>query len=87
MNRGLSLGLALMCCLAGCFESPGLICQDSERYASSFEVAPIQIPNDLNAPDESEALRIPRVTGQPRILTEGSCMESPPNFFLEGSSE
>jgi uncharacterized lipoprotein len=87
MNRGASLSLALICCLAGCFENPGLICQDSERYANSIEVAPIQIPNDLNPPDESEALRIPRVTGQPRVLAEGACTESPPDFFSEGSSE
>ena len=87
MNCVFLLSLVLVSCLAGCFGDPALLCEDSERYASSYEVASLQIPNDLDPPDESEALRVPRVTGQPRIPSEGPCMESPPDFFLENPSE
>jgi len=87
MNRVFLLSPVLMSCLAGCFGDPALLCEDSERYASSYEVAALQIPNDLDPPNESEALRVPRAPERPRISPEGPCMESPPDFYLENSSE
>ena len=70
--------------LAGCGRTFGLRCEDPERYSNSGEVPPIQIPDDLDPPDETASLRIPAVPPEDEIeelASRGPCLESPPDFF------
>ena len=87
MTRSLLVGIAFVWWLSGCGRDVGLRCEDQERYSDSAEIAPIRIPDDLDAPDETEALQIPN---EPELAegsgtpTDGPCTESPPEFFEEG---
>ena len=42
---------------------------------------PVQIPDDLSPPNESDALRLPPDLGGSSAVTAGECLESPPPFF------
>jgi len=86
MSRGVLVSIALLWWLSGCSRDAGLRCEDQERYLGSVEIAPLEVPDDLDPPDESEALRVPRVTdtGEATGPDYGPCTESPPEFFEEG---
>lgn len=87
MARVPLVGLALAWWLSGCSQQVGLRCEDQERYIGSTEIAPIQIPDDLDTPDETDALRVPGPTDSAEggaIPTYGPCTESPPEFYQEG---
>lgn len=86
MFSRLLVGIALVWCCSGCGRDAGLRCVNQERYLGSQEIDPIEIPDDLDEPDASEALDIP---GSEEIRegegpTHGPCTESPPEFFQEG---
>ena len=87
MARALLAGIALAWWLSGCSRNVGLTCEDQERYLGSEEAAPLQIPEDLDTPDQTEALRVPgseEGDEGPGIPTYGPCTESPPEFYQEG---
>ena len=91
MNRRIVVGMVLLCWLSGCSRGVGLRCEDQERYRGANEAELLRIPDDLDPPDDTEALRIPRaVTSTAGPGTGGetgeaaSCMEAPPEFFEEG---
>ena len=86
MRCKLLVGIALLLSSTGCFlfgRDAILICEDAERYSGSQEIAPIEIPDDLDAPDDSQAFSIPEVAEGVSGPTAGPCTESPPEFFLE----
>ena len=78
--------------VAGCGRDALLRCENPERYRGSGERAPIQIPDDLSVPNESDALRIP--PGERLAVVEGEddesvaapCLELPPDYY-EGLGE
>jgi uncharacterized lipoprotein len=74
---------------AACSRERGLRCEPDERYAASATAPPLQIPEDLTVPDETDALRIPDRRPDPESETspEQPCLESPPDFFEEGQDE
>jgi uncharacterized lipoprotein len=78
--------LSILFGLAGCRGESGLRCEDSERYRDSGEMAPVQVPDDLSVPDESEALRVPPRPAEGERSREdsreerGSCLEAPPVY-------
>lgn len=97
--RGIVVATALMSLIGGCSRNTGLRCEDQARYSSAIEAAPLTIPDDLDAPDEVEALRIPvpadssvaRESGGAGATTvvaqdgdQAVCTEAPPDFFQEG---
>jgi hypothetical protein len=66
--------------LAGCHHSATLACEDTQRYASAESVQPVQIPDDLSPPSETEALRLPPVVPANGPAPTRPCLESPPAF-------
>jgi len=74
--------------VSSCSRDIGLRCVDQERYLGSEEEAPVQIPDDLTPPDESQSLRIPAPLEEgaaEQLQSTGACLESPPEFFDEGA--
>jgi hypothetical protein len=74
----------LLCSFSACSRDHTLACEPTERYISATSSPPVQIPDDLSPPDESESLRLPPEGGaaSPR---SGSCLETPPGFYAEGA--
>jgi hypothetical protein len=58
-----------------------LKCAEPTRYQGSLSAPPLRIPDDLNVPDETGALRIPDEIEQIDDPEDLSCLESPPDFF------
>ena len=54
-------------------------CEDTRRYAKAASAAPVQIPDDLTPPSETDALRLPPVVANNRAPTQ-PCLEDPPAF-------
>ncbi len=80
--------VAVAASVAGCGRSFGLRCEDPERYMGTGEVPPIQIPDDLDPPDETASLRIPPAPSEgevEQLESRGPCLESPPDFFEAGA--
>jgi hypothetical protein len=74
----------LLCSLAACSRGQRLACEPTERYVSATSSPPVQIPDDLSPPDESESLRLPPegVTAPQRSQP---CLETPPGFYADGA--
>lgn len=87
MSRILLVSIAVVWWFSACSGEAGLRCENQERYLGSEEIAPIQVPDDLDSPDETDALRVPQVEGsveEADIPSDGPCTESPPEFFEAG---
>ena len=69
--------------LAGCFFGGGTQrCHKPQEYQSSRSIEPIDIPEGLNAPDESTKLVIPPGDLQRQPVPKGEpCLEKPPDYF------
>lgn len=72
------VGLAAV---AGCSRDQTLPCEPEARYSTARSVAPVQIPDDLSPPDESNAIRLPTDLTPVGSITAGECTEKPPSFF------
>jgi uncharacterized lipoprotein len=80
--------------VTGCGRDSLLRCENPETYRGSGERAPIQVPDDLSVPNESDALRIP--PGERLAVFEDEdeddepvaapCLELPPDYY-EGLGE
>jgi len=70
--------------LYGCTHDHQLACEPTERYASAASSGPVQIPDDLSPPDETDSLRLP----SPDAVKPStrSCLETPPGFYASGSA-
>jgi hypothetical protein len=77
----LALGLVAVC---ACSRNETVDCEPTDRYAAAQSVAPVQIPDDLSPPDESDALRLPPVVASSGNRASGGCLEAPPPFFSTG---
>ena len=77
----LTFGLAA---IFGCSRDEVARCEPPDRYATARSVAPVQIPDDLSPPDETDALRLPPVVPSPTEQPAGGCLETPPPFFDTG---
>jgi hypothetical protein len=76
--------LAAACAFAGCGKEQTLRCEPIERYSTARSSPPVQIPDDLSPPDESEALRLPPASAANSRAPTEPCLESPPAFFETG---
>jgi uncharacterized lipoprotein len=67
---------------AGCSGEKTMICNRDTAYLEAGTVDPLRIPDDLQVPDESGALRIPEAvsSGVPDEERAGSCLEASPAF-------
>jgi hypothetical protein len=81
MSRGsLAIAVGLGCIwLVGCHRSNTSGCEDTKRYADAVSASPVQIPDDLTPPSETDALRLPPVVANSRAPTR-PCLEDPPAF-------
>ncbi len=95
-RRVLVVVVALVSCVSGCSRNAGFRCENPARYSDATEVAPLEIPDDLDPPSEAEALRVP-ATGSTEVAgaspqsgdagetrQDSGCTEAPPDFFEEG---
>jgi len=79
----ITLALAT-CAVAGCSRQQTLSCEAAGRYTAAVSAPPVQIPDDLSPPSETEALRLPPdAATNPKAPSE-PCLESPPSFFAQG---
>jgi hypothetical protein len=74
------VGLAAV---TGCSRQQTGPCDPDARYSTARSVAPVQIPDDLSPPDESDAIRLPADLAPVGAITAGDCAEKPPSFFGE----
>jgi hypothetical protein len=73
----------LLAALHGCSKDHTLACEPTDRYALATSTGPVQIPDDLSPPDESDSLRLPPVEAVKP--TTGACLEAPPGFYAGGA--
>ena len=66
---------------AGCGRRGELRCEDPDRYSTSDSIPPVRVPEDLSLPDETESLVIPPGARSTRSVSDGECLEAPPDFF------
>jgi hypothetical protein len=69
--------------IAGCSREQTVSCDVDERYSTARSAPPVQIPDDLSPPNESDAIRLPPDPGASSSPTAGPCLQSPPSFFGE----
>jgi hypothetical protein len=67
--------------VTGCSRQPTAPCEPEARYSTARSVPPVQIPDDLSPPDESDAIRLPADVAPVASITAGECLEEPPPFF------
>jgi hypothetical protein len=89
LTRTLLVAALVGCSLAGCSGERTLNCEAPGRYAAAVSVQPVQIPDDLSPPDESQALRLPpdpAAANRPVVaVVATACLESPPAFSRDGA--
>ncbi len=68
--------------IAGCSRQETTPCEPDARYSTARSALPVQIPDDLSPPDESDAIRLPADVDAVGIaaITAGECLETPPPF-------
>jgi len=66
--------------IAGCSRGETLPCQPEARYSTARSAPPVQIPDDLSPPDESDAIRLPTEAAPAGAIKAGDCLETPPPF-------
>ena len=74
---GVVVALAVV---VGCSRETTVACTPDTRYATARSAPPVQIPDDLTPPNESDALRLPPAAGGPTAAS-GACLDTPPPFF------
>ena len=75
-----------VCCvltLAGCNRgSKPSECEEPREYHQQTTIPPLDVPEDLDAPDPGRSVQIPDIPGRegtpPR---KGPCLEDPPDYF------
>jgi hypothetical protein len=69
--------------IAGCSRQEATACVTDARYSTARSAPPVQIPDDLSPPNESDALRLPPDAVASASAGTGPCLQSPPSFFGE----
>jgi uncharacterized lipoprotein len=83
--RGIVLLLLVLPLVGGChiFRSASAkACHGSQPYQKAQSVPPLKIPGGLDAPDTTNALRLPALNEPPPTPRKGSqpCLDEPPPF-------
>lgn len=66
--------------IAGCSRQQTGPCEPDARYSKASSALPVQIPDDLSPPDESDAIRLPTDVAAVASITAGVCLEKAPPF-------
>ena len=66
--------------IAGCSRNKTGPCEPEPRYSTASSAQPVQIPDDLSPPDESDAIRLPTEIAAVASITAGECLEKAPPF-------
>jgi len=80
--RVAAASFALLAGLAGCSGASSKSCNKPREYQASKSVAPLQVPEGLDTPDQRARIVIPesRVTvAEPPA--DRPCLERPPDYF------
>ena len=79
--RGLLL-LALLCGVSGCAMFRNKSCHEVQPYTHAKTVPPLTIPAGLDAPDTTNALRLPALNepAPPPRAGKQPCLDEPPPF-------
>jgi hypothetical protein len=85
MSRRIWCVIVGFAAIAGCSRQATTVCEPDTRYSTARSVPPVQIPDDLSPPDESDALRLPPAVGVSAPTVAGECLEAPPSFFGEAA--
>lgn len=83
MRLSLLIVAAVAVASTACSRNSTLRCEASERYATASSSAPVQIPDDLSPPNESDAIRLPPPVAEVEAPSQ-PCLEAPPAFFESG---
>ncbi|GAC1453790.1 MAG: hypothetical protein PVSMB6_08690 [Steroidobacteraceae bacterium] len=81
--------LALLTGVSGCHTLHNRIssarCSESRTYQGETSVAPLKVPVGLDAPDPTNALRLPQLSepAPPPRARNAPCLEQPPSFKVE----
>jgi uncharacterized lipoprotein len=79
----LCLGAALtLLLLGGCHSMGGPSCSHGEPYTKSTSVPPLRIPAGVDAPDTSQALKLPALNepAPPQRGRKDPCLDQPPPY-------
>jgi len=77
----LLVAVGITVAVTGCSREEELVCEPDARYSTAQSVQPVQIPDDLSPPDESDAIRLPPDVTANRSAPTQPCLETPPSFF------
>ena len=68
--------------LSGCHALRGNSCNAPQVYQGAKSVPPLKIPAGLDAPETTNALRIPALNepAPPARTTKDPCLDAPPSF-------
>jgi hypothetical protein len=66
--------------IAACSRQQTGPCEPDARYSKASSAPPVQIPDDLSPPDESDAIRLPTDVAAVASITAGVCLEKAPPF-------
>jgi uncharacterized lipoprotein len=60
-------------------------CHDTQTYMKATSVAPLRIPAGLDAPDTTNALRLPQLNepAPPPRRGKEPCLDAPPSFKVQ----
>jgi len=80
-GRGILL-LALLLVVSGCAMFRSKSCHETQPYTKAKSVPPLTIPAGLDAPDTTNALRLPALNepAPPPRAGKQPCLDEPPSF-------
>jgi uncharacterized lipoprotein len=78
----------LLVCASGCHAVRAITnkqCHDVQPYMKANTVASLKIPAGLDAPDTTNALRLPALNepAPPRRTANEPCLDEPPSFKVQ----
>lgn len=79
----LVIGICCILLLVGCNRgSKPSKCEKPREYHEQTSIPPLDVPEELDAPDPAKSIQIPDIPGRegapPR---KGPCLEDPPDYF------
>jgi hypothetical protein len=80
-QRAIYSAIVALVAIAGCSRDKAVTCTPDARYSTARSASPVQIPDDLSPPNESDALRLPPDVGGMNTAAPGDCLDAPPSFF------
>ncbi len=85
LARGVGMLLLLLPLMGGCHmfrNASAKACHGAQPYQRAQSVPPLKVPTGLDAPDTSNALRLPTLNEPPPPPRKGTqpCLDEPPPF-------